>query len=65
MGQRGAEAIERKGGSVKYKNNLLHMGQKLWDDLFKTGCYPTFPPSSSAPPASRKGVRNWRLFRRR
>lgn len=45
MGQRGAEAMERKGGSVKYKNNLLHMGQKLWDDLFKTGCYPTFPPS--------------------
>lgn len=59
---------EMGGGAVKkYKNNLLlHVGQKLRDDLFKTGCYPFFPLPLllSAPPASRKGVRNWRLLRR-
>lgn len=44
-GTEGCRGHGEKGGSVKYKNNLLHMGQKLLDDLFKTGCYPTFPPS--------------------
>lgn len=43
-GTEGCRGHGEKGGSVKYKNNLLHMGQKLWDDLFKTGCHPP-PPS--------------------
>lgn len=42
-GTEGCRGHGEKGGSVKYKNNLLHMGQKLWDDLFKTGCHPPPP----------------------
>lgn len=55
----GGPRREKEGGgsAEKYKNNLLlHMGQKSRDDLFKTGCYPSFlshlphPPPLPPPP---------------